>query len=446
MTRTLLIFCAVAALSVPAALSAKDRAWQTGTLLDKTFNPYFKTVEARTSGGRVTGNSSFVAGDNGVVTVDSRPPVGDVTYENYIIQSSELVYLVEYAHFKNFPPVNISRSKPVTFAIDKSHLYILDLDRHEFETAILKQVDRKDRGAVASTQPAGDAAKPATVATKSEPAKIEQSKVELLTKVEPSKTSSSKPENLFERSAVSDLSPTKPKPAPEAKPAQPIRQVAVVKPEVKPEAKPEPKPQPKVEAKPAPKVQASVAKPAPQSAAGVENPIVRQQPKPEPKVVAAVTKPAPKSETRESRAEGPVVARASTKDRAWQSGQLLSVANNNYFFNVTYTSDMEGSAWPFSQGSDGRLTVTGQIAANTNNPYTYDNYVLESEYVAYLVQRMRPKTSPAVRLPGTKALKFAVDKGKMWVIDEQGVEYEFKVVKLIQKDGIVDPLTRTAAR
>ena len=120
---------------------------------------------------------------------------------------------------------------------------------------------------------------------------------------------------------------------------------------------------------------------------------------------------------------------------------MLSVPTNNYFFNVTYTSDIEGSTWPFAQGSDGRLTVTGQIAAATNSQYTYDNYVIESQFVAYLVQRMRPKTSPPVRLPGTRAMKFAVDKGKMWVLDEQGIEYETKVVKLIQKDAIVDPLT-----
>ena len=125
---------------------------------------------------------------------------------------------------------------------------------------------------------------------------------------------------------------------------------------------------------------------------------------------------------------------------------MLSVPSNNYFFNVTYTSDLEGSDWAFAQGSDGRFTVTSRIAGVTDTPYTYDNFVIESPFVAYLVQRMRPKTSPPVRLPGTQPLKFAVDKGKMWVLDEQGVEYETKVIKLLQKDAIVDPLTRTASR
>ena len=51
-----------------------------------------------------------------------------------------------------------------------------------------------------------------------------------------------------------------------------------------------------------------------------------------------------------------------------------------------------------------------------------------------------------MRLPGTQALKFAVEKNKLWVLDEENIEYETKVVKLVQKDAIVDPLTRAAAR
>ena len=141
-----------------------------------------------------------------------------------------------------------------------------------------------------------------------------------------------------------------------------------------------------------------------------------------------------------------MVARASSKDRAWQGGHLLSIVDNRYFFNVTFTSDSDGSGWPFVQGSDGRYTVTGQIGIPTNSPYTYDNYVIETQFCVYLVQRMRPKTSMPARLPGTSALKFAVEKSKLWVLDEENIEYETKVVKLVQKDAIVDPLTRAAAR
>jgi hypothetical protein len=197
-------------------------------------------------------------------------------------------------------------------------------------------------------------------------------------------------------------------------------------------------------------VEAAVTKPAAKPVSGLatpKDPKPAQDPKPAPKVEAAVTKPTekpappPKPENPK-----PETSRATLKDRAWQSGQLLSVVSNKFFFNVTYSSDSEGSAWPFTQGSDGRYTVNGQIANPTSSLYTYDNYVIESQFVVYLVQRMRPKSSPTVRLPGTQALKFAVEKNKLWVMDEQDIEYETKVVKLVQKDSIVDPLTRAAAR
>lgn len=427
MARTLLILCLAA-----ASLAAKNRDWQNGQLLDKNSNPYFRAVPASNKGGGVaaSSNASFVAGDNGVLAVNSRAAEGDISYENYVIQGADTVYMVEYAHFKTFPTPNVLTGRPASYVVEKNKLIILDLDRHEFETTILKQVARNGSAVASAATPAASPAAANEPAKKKEEAKVEQPKPDK------PKAQSSKPDNLFARAALSndDLNPSKPKPAPApAQAAAPA--VAADKPAVQTQP---PAPAPK----PEPKVEASVTKPVQKPEPKVEAPIVKPAPKPEPKAEAAVTKPAPKPE---ARPEGPVV-RASTKDRAWQSGQLLSVANNNYFFNVTYTSDVEGSSWPFSQGSDGRLTVTGQIAANTNSPYTYDNYVIESEYVAYLVQRMRPKTSPAVRLPGTKPLKFAVDKGKMWVVDDQGVEYETKVVKLIQKDAIVDPLARTAAR
>lgn len=411
--RTLLILCTCA-----ASLAAKDRAWQTGQLLDKALNPYFRTLPASTNSGPSTSSNTFVAGDNGVLAVSSRASEGNVSYDNYVVEGAETVYLVEYAHFKAFPTPNVSVNKPLSFAVEKSKLIILDLDRHEFDTAILKQVDRHGNAVASAAQPVASAEKQKTEKPKAEPAKVEEAKADK------AKPQASKPDNLFVRAALSnsDLDPSNTKPAPA---------VANAKPE--PKAAAERKPETPVK-KPEPKVEASVTKPV-------------QRPEPR---LAAPAKPAPKPEVKAeaksvAKPEGPVV-RATTKDRAWQSGNLLSVANNIYFFNVTYTSDLEGSEWPFSQGSDGRLTVTGQIAANTPSPYTYDNYVIESQFVAYLVQRMRPKTSPAVRFPGTKPLKFAVEKNKMWVIDDQGIEYETKVIKLIQKDAIVDPLARAAAR
>jgi len=192
-------------------------------------------------------------------------------------------------------------------------------------------------------------------------------------------------------------------------------------------AKPDPFAVAAVQQKPSPVASQPVATAAP-SSPPVAQPHSQPQPQPPAKPAAAVA------------------ARASSKDRSWQSGQLLSIVSNRYFFNVTFSSDTDGTVWPFVQGSDGRYTVNGQIGLPTRSLYTYDNYLIESQFCVYLVQRMRPKTSAPVRLPGTTALKFAVEKSKLWVLDEENIEYETKVVKLVQKDSIVDPLTRAAAR
>jgi len=465
MARTLLIFCAAA-----ASLAAKDRAWQTGQLLDKTLNPYFRIAAVSNDTGPTSTATTFGSGDNGALAVKPHAADGEVSYDNYVIVSQETVYLVEFAHFKTFPVANIALSKPVTFAVEKDKLWIMDLDRREFETKIIKQVEAHP-GAVAL---AGQTAAPPADQVKAEQARAAQARADQI-KAEQPKAEQAKAEQARAAQARADQIKAEQLKADQAR-AEQARAAQVRADQIKAEqaraeqakaaqakaekpksskpdnvfataaltnddVKPKPAaPAAKVDPKPEPKVEASVTKPVqrPDPQADATTAKAAPKPQPEPKVVAAVAKPP-------QRPEGPV-ARAVTKDRAWQSGQLLSVANNTYFFNVTYTSDIEGSSWPFSQGSDGRLTVTGQIADTTNSPYTYDNYVVESQFVAYLVQRMRPKTSPPVRLPGTQPLQFAVDKGKMWVLDEQGIEYETKVVKLIQKDAIVDPLTRAAAR
>ena len=96
------------------------------------------------------------------------------------------------------------------------------------------------------------------------------------------------------------------------------------------------------------------------------------------------------------------------------------------------------------QGSDGRFSLASEPKSYASNS-TFDNYVIESQFCAYLVQRWRPKTSPMARFPGTTALKFAVDKSKLFVLDEDGKEYETKIVKLVQREA-VDTQTRIVSR
>jgi hypothetical protein len=383
-----------------ASLAAKDRAWQTGQLLDKDLNPYIRTTVSGGGGDHGGFASPSIMNPSVAVSVNVSHSNGDVAYDDYVVACDDAVYLVEFTHLKTYKAPHLSLSLPLNFAVEKNKLWIKDLDGTEYGTQILKQVqkDGSKKGDIVAAVQAKPAPAAATVKQDAAPAKAE--------------TAKAVPEKAETAKAVPNK--TTPKPDPFAT--------------------------------------ASVQTPAQQTPSpAVSQPAAPATPKPAPKEVAVSTPVAPAAKPTQkpepaAKPENAPVARASAKDRAWQGGRLLSIVDNHYFFNVTYSSDSEGSGWPFVQGSDGRYTVNGQIGIPTNSPYTYDNYVIESQFCVYLVQRMRPKTSPPVRLPGAAALKFAVEKAKLWVLDEENIEYETKVVKLVQKDAIVDPLTRAAAR
>ena len=145
--------------------------------------------------------------------------------------------------------------------------------------------------------------------------------------------------------------------------------------------------------------------------------------------------PAPKAQQPQAASVSKDQANSGLKDRPWQRGQLLSTASNAFFANVAYTTDTEASSWTFVQGADGKATVFIRAGSPTGGSYIYDNYVIESEFCGYLVQRSRLKTVPPVRFDGTKPLKFAIEKSKIWIADDEGKEYEAKIVKQIQKDA-----------
>ncbi len=210
---------------------------------------------------------------------------------------------------------------------------------------------------------------------------------------------------------------------------------------------------------PAPVAIAPAPKPAPKQEAVVVQPeapaVAKSAPVQEPvKVAKAEVKEAPVTVA----VKQPQVAAASAstntpsanspKDRPWQSGQLLSTAVNRFFANIAYTTETDASTWTFALGSDGKSTAFIHAAAQAGSSYIYDNYVIETEFCGYLVQRTRLRTVPPARFPGTKPLKFAIEKTKIWIIDEDGKENEAKIVKQIQKDaeGDAQAAVRTAVR
>src|SRR5580698_5402116 len=152
MAKTLLILAMAA-----AGLAAKDRAWQTGQLLDNDLNPYFKTVSGNGGAKNSDGASIYPF----AVGVNVNRSTGDVIYDDYVIAGEDTVYMVEFTRLKAFKPPHVSLSLPLTYAVEKNKLFIKDLDKAEFETQILKQVPKP--GAKQGDVVAAVEAKPAPV-------------------------------------------------------------------------------------------------------------------------------------------------------------------------------------------------------------------------------------------------------------------------------------------
>lgn len=370
----------IVALSAAICLAApKERAWQDARLLDTRDNPYFNPKDFGSMGPGLTQSQAYSE-----YTVSQNSNTSKVVYDHYVIEGRASAYLVEMGRLKDYPAAHVVLRKGLKFAVEKSKLWFIDEDGKEVETKVLKEVARPGAAMISKVETPA----PAPVA----------------------------------------VAPVEPAPVAAPKPAPPVVEVRVQAPEppsaqpvAPPVAQPAPAPEPAPAVKPVPMQESLVATTKPEMTvppAVVKE--VKEPKKPEPQ------KPEPK-ESKDQTA-------SNSKDRPWQRGQLLSTASNPFFANVPYTTDSEASGWTFVQGADGKATVFMRAGASSSS-YIYDNYVIDSDFCTYLVQRPRLKTVPPARFPGTKPLKFAIEKNKIWLTDEEGKEYEAKIVKTLQKDA-----------
>lgn len=370
----------IVALSTAICLAApKERAWQDARLLDTRDNPYFNPKDFGSMGPGLTQSQAYSE-----YTVSQNSNTSKVVYDHYVIEGRASAYLVEMGRLKDYPAAHVVLRKGLKFAVEKSKLWFIDEDGKEVETKVLKEVARPGAAMISKVETPA----PAPVA----------------------------------------VAPVEPAPVAAPKPAPPVVEVRVQAPEppsaqpvAPPVAQPAPAPEPAPAVKPVPMQESLVATTKPEMTvppAVVKE--VKEPKKPEPQ------KPEPK-ESKDQTA-------SNSKDRPWQRGQLLSTASNPFFANVPYTTDSEASGWTFVQGADGKATVFMRAGASSSS-YIYDNYVIDSDFCTYLVQRPRLKTVPPARFPGTKPLKFAIEKNKIWLTDEEGKEYEAKIVKTLQKDA-----------
>jgi hypothetical protein len=371
---------AIIALSTAICLAApKERAWQDGRLLDTRDNPYFTGKDFSTGAA-----PSLMPGQTyNDYTVMQNSSTSKVVYDHYVVEGRTSAYLLELGRLKDYPTAHVVLRKGLKFAVEKNKAWFIDEDGKEIETKLLKEV-----------------ARPGVMVTKVEtPAPV-----------------------------------ATPAPAPSPVPAPVVVEQPQVAQQV-PAPAPAPVPAPAVAPQPAPQqvAQAAPAVPMQESLVATKQEVkappvvVKETKKPEPPAAKAP----PQVATAVKETKDP--AAGNSKDRPWQRGQLLSTAANPFFANIPYTTDSDASSWTFVQGADGKATAFLR-AGGANSAYIYDNYVIESDFCGYLIQRSRLKTVPPARFPGTKPLKFAIEKNKIWVTDEDGKEYEAKIVKTIQKD------------
>ncbi len=120
---------------------------------------------------------------------------------------------------------------------------------------------------------------------------------------------------------------------------------------------------------------------------------------------------------------------AAPKERAWQDARLLDTRDNPYFNPKDF-----GSMGPGLTQSQAYSEYTVSQNSNTSK-VVYDHYVIEGRASAYLVEMGRLKDYPAAHVVLRKGLKFAVEKSKLWFIDEDGKEVETKVLKEVARPG-----------
>ena len=123
------------------------------------------------------------------------------------------------------------------------------------------------------------------------------------------------------------------------------------------------------------------------------------------------------------------VAVAAEKERDWQTGKVLDAQRSRYFAGTVGNANTTGTVQ--TDGNNG--TYQGNTASSQVAVYrVYETFLIEGETHAYLAQeRIRWRWSKAANLTVNGPVKFAVEKRKLFVIDDDGKEHEMEIVKKV---------------
>lgn len=117
------------------------------------------------------------------------------------------------------------------------------------------------------------------------------------------------------------------------------------------------------------------------------------------------------------------------KARNWQTGKVLDSDRPRYFAGTVGSANTTGNAQTYG----GYGTYRGHTNTSQTAVYrTYQTFLIEGETHAYLAQqRLRWRWSKPANLTVNGPVKFAVNKRKLFVIDEDGKEHEMEIIKRV---------------
>jgi hypothetical protein len=115
------------------------------------------------------------------------------------------------------------------------------------------------------------------------------------------------------------------------------------------------------------------------------------------------------------------------KQRDWQTGKVLDTERSRYFAGTVGSSNTTGNL--DVTGDSG--TYRGQTSGSQTALYrVYETFVIEGDQYVYLAQeRLRWRWSKPANLTVNGPVKYAVEKRKLFVVDEDGKEHEMEIIK-----------------
>src|SRR5260370_32508873 len=109
------------------------------------------------------------------------------------------------------------------------------------------------------------------------------------------------------------------------------------------------------------------------------------------------------------------------KQRDWQTGKVLDSQRSRYFAGTIGNARTTGTA----QANGNTGTYQGNTSTSQTAVYrVYETFLIEGPTHAYLAQqRLRRRSSKPANLTVTGPVSFAVEKRKLFAIDEHGQQH-----------------------